>query len=100
MASPPVLMSPRRKPVLMAPVLMAPMRRPVLMAPIRRSDVRSDMQRFWKVFAPLSCGGITLGLLDAFGMFYWSNILVEVLSSLFIALFGAFLGQQAGGLFA
>jgi hypothetical protein len=33
-------------------------------------------------------------------MFYWSNILVEVLSSLFIALFGAFLGQQAGGLFA
>jgi len=100
MASPPVLMSPRRKPVLMAPVLMAPIRRPVLMAPIRRSDVRSDMQRFWKVFAPLSCGGVTLGLLDAFGMFYWSNILVEVLSSLFIALFGAFLGQQAGGLFA
>ena len=63
------------------------------------------MQRYWKLLAPISCGGVTLGWLSAAGMLNFSNIWTDVLSFLFSAIISAFAGflplpEGLGGLFA
>jgi hypothetical protein len=53
---------------------------------------RSDMQRYWKLLAPISCGGVTLGWLSAAGMLNFSNIWTDLLSFLFSAIITALVG--------
>jgi hypothetical protein len=50
------------------------------------------MRRYWKWLAPISCGGVTLGWLQAFGMFYPSNLLTDFLAYLFSLLISTLLG--------
>jgi hypothetical protein len=64
------------------------------------------MRRYWKLLAPISCGGVTLGWLQAFGMVNFSNVWTDVLAFLFTALINAIFGVvplnelYPGGLFA
>ncbi len=56
------------------------------------------MRRYWKMLAPLSCGGVTLGILQGWGMINFSNVWTEFLTFLFGTLVSLLFGVGTSGL--